>query len=148
MRTPFLKRTSGLVVAASLALATCATAGGLEGLAPPGPCAEPREALAGNGQPGGSAAILGSIQTLFTPSAVAAAPGAPTRPAPTAGGAPSRYPGACETGGSACQVAQRAAPADGNPPIVPGTRPGGSSYGYPGMPPAPPNPAIVPGTRP
>ena len=158
MRSPLLLRTSAFLVASILWIATSASAGDLEGLAPPGACAEPREAVAGSAVPGSEAdsvvstasamAVVGSLQSFFNPSDVAAAPEAtPQRPAPAGVAAAVRYPGACESGGSACQREFQPSVAD-VPPIIPGTRPGRGMTSYPGAPPVGENPAIVPGARP
>lgn len=151
MRTPLLTRKTALVAASIFWVASGAAAELPEGLAPPGPCAEPREALAGTAIPGsGDAspmAVVGSLQSLFSPNDVAAAADAtPTRPAPSPA-APVRYPGACEAGGSACQQALAASP--GPRPVTPGTR-GDSTkpgFGSPGAPPPSKPRPVVPGGR-
>ncbi|MEM9174650.1 MAG: hypothetical protein AAGC67_05405 [Myxococcota bacterium] len=156
MRPPHPSRMPALVAASILWIAPAVSAGPLDGLAPPGVCAEPREALAGTAIPGADAgaapasalAGVGPLQGFFHPNDVAAAPETtPGLPAPAGIAAAVRYPGACETGASACQSELLAQPS-GNPPIVPGGRPGQGTTGYPGGPPGGANPAIVPGVRP
>ncbi len=148
MRLPSLKRAPVLLAAPILWIAASASAGPLDGLAPPGPCAEPREAVSGTGLAEGASelAVVGALQSFFSPSDVAAAPEAATPPAPGASAAAVRYPGACESGGSACLASQRSAV--GNPVVVPGTRPGAKPRG-PEHPPTPrPKVPVVPGVRP
>ena len=84
-------------------------------LAPPGPCAEPREAVTGAAP--SAAALVGPLQSFFAPSDVAAAPVPPSRPAPAVGAA--IRPNACDRPGAGCSPS----PIAGNPPIVPGGRP-------------------------
>jgi len=88
-------------------------------LAPPGPCAEPREAVTGAAP--SAAALVGPLQSFFAPSDVAAAPAAPSRPAPAVGAA--IRPNACDRPGAGCSPS----PVAGNPPIVPGGRPPSST---------------------
>ncbi len=119
MRPLVPARRMAVLAASILWIASAASANPLDELARPGPCAEPREALSGTGlsEDAAALAVVGALPTLFSPSDVAAAPGAAPRPAPNA------TPGACEAGGSACQAAQRVGPV--NPVVRPGTRPGG-----------------------
>jgi len=147
MRFSVFERKLALVAASIFWIASSAGANALDELAPPGRCAEPREAVSGTGlaEDASALAVLGALQSFFSPSDVAAAPEVATRPAPNAAAAAVRYPGACEAGGSACQAAQRSVP--GNPIVVPGTRPRGD-YGYPGAAPGVGSSPVVPGVRP
>ncbi|MCR9092708.1 MAG: hypothetical protein NXI30_00690 [bacterium] len=151
MRPSLLTRKCAFVAASIFWIASSATAELPAGLAPPGPCAEPREAVSGTAAPGSGSAspmdMVGPLQSFFSPNDVAAAPGAPARPAPSAATAV-RYPGACEAGGSACQRALADSP--GTRPVIPGPR-GGSTepgFGLPGAPPPPEPRPVVPGGRP
>jgi len=110
------------------------------GLAPPGPCAEPREAIAG-GALAGSAAVI-PLQSLFNPSDVAAAARPPVRSAPAA--AAVQRPGACDGPSVACGATPSLGSAPGNPPIKPGGPPGGGSSVKPGGTPQNPPVGTVP----
>lgn len=151
MRFPVSERKLAFLTASIFWIASSAAANALDELAPPGPCAEPREAISGTGLVGDASAlaVVGALQSFFSPSDVAAAPEAAPRPAPNAAAAAVRYPGACEAGGSACQAALRSVP--GNPIVVPGKRPGAhprGDYGYPGAAPSVGASPVVPGARP
>lgn len=141
------------LLAVSFVLVTAAGAARAEtpaGLAPPRPCAEPREALAGGGLMGSALAAVGPLSSLFAPSDVAAPPAAVERAAPAAGGV--TRPGACDGPAIACG----ASPLPNNPPVVPGGRPndgtpikGGADK--PGTQPSPrpkSKPHSAPGSRP
>ena len=130
MRPSLLTRKSALVAAAIFWIASSATAELPAGLAPPGPCAEPREAVSGTASGDGNASpmvVVGPLQSFFSPNDVAAAPGAATRPAPSAT-ALAAYPGACEAGGSACQQALAALPPQR--PVTPGKRGDAPKHGH------------------
>ena len=86
-------------------------------LAPPGVCAEPREAV-GAADSASRASVVGPVSALFNPVNVAAPPSVPKRNPPTTSVAAQRA--ACDVPGAGCR-GQRAAP---NPPIIPGGRPG------------------------
>lgn len=144
---------TGLLLAASAP----AMAEGAVRIAPPGPCAEPREAMAVGMQDGGGEgedsplSLVGPLQSFFTPNDVAASPLPTQRPIPVA--AAIRRPGGCEPPNlGACQ---QAAP-PGNPPVGSGGRPtpGGAVQGPSGgQSPqmgagGPPNPPIGAGQRP
>ena len=87
-------------------------------LAPPGPCAEPREAV-GAADSGSAFSVVGPVSALFNPLSVAAAAAAPSQ-APPIGSAAIRR-GSCDEPGAACRGQRDSA----NPPITPGGRPGG-----------------------
>ncbi len=87
-------------------------------LAPPRPCAEPRNLAAGVGA--SSFSVVGPLRNLFNPLDVAAGPRAPSQPRPAASALP--RPGSCDTPGSGCGLTPGSRV--GNPPIVPGGRPG------------------------
>lgn len=84
-------------------------------LAPPGACAEPREALAGGGS---DFSVAGPLSDRFTPADVAAPP--PGDPAPPVVAATVR-PGPCDVPGAGCAplVGQMGT----DPPVKPGPRP-------------------------
>lgn len=84
-------------------------------LAPPGPCAEPREAVTGvvPGN-GATAAAVGSLAALLSPTDVAAAPVKPARARPSPSNAPT--PGSCDVLASACTAETVRVPIE-NPPI-------------------------------
>ena len=76
---------------------TIASAGGLDRLAPPKACAEPREAVAAvPGREATEAEVLGALQSFFHPSDEAAPPKVAARRTPR-GVATVRYAGVCET---------------------------------------------------
>lgn len=92
-------------------------------VAQPGPCAEPRGAQAGYGDPDFD--VAGPATALFDPVDVAAGPeveGLRLRPAPPEARGMVR-PGACDQPGSGCGAAAPLAPAVVVPPVDPGTRP-------------------------
>ena len=153
MRLPLLTRKSAFVAAAIFWISSIASAELPAGLAPPGPCAEPREAVSGTAAPGSGNAspmvLVGPLQSFFSPNDVAAAPGAPTRPAPSAT-ALAAYPGACEAGGSACQQALAASPPQR--PVTPGKRGDSPKLGHEpgyhkGTAPSEPAKRVAPGPR-
>ena len=165
-------RNGGLLVMLALWLALPAQADPRAKLAPPGPCAEPREAV-GAVAPS-SFSVVGPLQALFGPADVAAAPVSPGRGAPLAAGIV--RPGPCDRPGAGCNelaspvartgtanpIVPGARPVQGSAkPIGPGTRPvpspAGSPAGSPGkssgLPPGfrpkpPAGPGDVPGVRP
>lgn len=85
-------------------------------LAPPGECAEPREAV-GSDDSASRFSVVGPVSALFNPSNVAAPPSIAAQSPPTASAAAQRA--ACDVPGAGCRGAL-AAP---NPPIIPGGRP-------------------------
>lgn len=87
---------AGLVLFGAAGMAVAETP---EGLAPPGVCAEPREAVIGVAPPSVSN-MIGPLSSLFSPSAVSAAPPPPSRPPPSA--ARTVRPGACDQPGAGC----------------------------------------------
>lgn len=87
-------------------------------LAPPGPCAEKREALRVAAP--SSFSVVGPLQPFFNPADVAAAPAVAMRPVPAPPSAMPR-PGACDQPGAGCSQTPRMPVV--NPPIIPGTRP-------------------------
>ncbi len=107
---------STIVLAATLGMSALAGAETPEGLAPPGPCAEPREAVVGAPPPSASS-MVGPLSSFFSPSAVAAAATAAPRPPPSA--ARSIRPGACDNPGAGCAARSPAVPV-----VRPGDRPG------------------------
>lgn len=90
------------------------------GLAPPGPCAEPREAVTGVA-PGSGGDSVPPLAALLSPSNVAAPPSAAARSVPSAG--PAVRPGPCDQPGAGCALL----PGPKIPPITPGGRPSGSA---------------------
>lgn len=85
-------------------------------LAPPGPCAESREAV-GAADSGSSFSVIGPVSALLNPLSVAA-PAPPPGQAPPIGSAANR-PGACDEPGAGCRGQRDRV----NPPIAPGGRP-------------------------
>ncbi|MBC8187903.1 MAG: hypothetical protein H8E78_06820 [Proteobacteria bacterium] len=122
-RVPDVRSVSMILLAGVIALGFAAqTSAGdqISGLAPPGACAEPREAAVGGVNPNFS--VVGSVAALLSPINVALAP-----PAPAVGLArPVSYglarPGACDRPASECGV-EPAIVSGGNPPIEPGGPP-------------------------
>ena len=112
---------ASLLVAAALQLALPAAAETPSGLAAPGPCAEPREAISGAASSSSSVmAVVGPLGAFFNPADVAAAPRAAARPSPAA--AVALRPDACDQPGAGC--ARQPTPGlPGVPPIVPGGPP-------------------------
>lgn len=139
----FSIRMACATIGLSLGLASgAAVAEGPAGLAPPGPCAEPREAVSGVSVSNFS--VVGPLQRLFSPADVAAAPQVSARPAPSQ--TATARPVACDQPGANC--APIPASRRSTPPIVPGGRPGNvvPSMGKPMHPAGPPG--LVPGHRP
>ncbi len=95
------------------------------GLAAPGACAEPREAIAGAGE--SSFSVVGPVAALLSPVDVGAGPGPPPRLGPPVSTRLAR-PGPCDGPDSACLRQPTTGPTTtggGNRPIVPGPPPGG-----------------------
>jgi len=102
-----------------------ATAGDTAGLAAPGPCAEPREAITGIGASDFS--VVGPVAALLSPVDVAGGPISPVLPPPVSAGL--ARPGPCDAPGSGCgRVQTNSIPGTTsipgtNKPIVPGGPP-------------------------
>lgn len=91
-------------------------------LAPPGPCAEARDAV-GAGDAGSSFSIVGPVAALLNPLSVAAQAPRPAQAPPIASA--TTRPGSCDEPGAGCRGRRDQV----NPPITPGGRPGGLGGG-------------------
>lgn len=115
--------TAGAALAGPADQAGAADGASRPAVAAAGPCAEPREARAGVGDPDFD--VAGPATALFDPIDVAAGPAVDPlalRPAPpTARGIP--RPGACDQPGSGCGAAVPSRSVVVVPPVDPGTRP-------------------------
>ncbi len=111
-------------IAGSATDAAAADDRGKRAIAPPGPCAEPREAAYGaapSGPETSAFSVVGPLDSFFDPRDVAAAPGPPiTRQGPPTAAALIR-PGACDQPGAGCGAAPQGFLV--NPPFEPGKRP-------------------------
>lgn len=94
-------------------------------IAPPGPCAEPRETTAYVAPKSAATSafdVVGPVQNLFDPIDVAAPPKGPSDllPGPPPSKPPDR-PNACDSPGTGCGI--NSPIVSQNPPIIPGVRP-------------------------
>lgn len=149
----FSIRAGGLALGLACLVAGAVEAADSVGLAPPGPCAEPREAISGVSV--SQISVVGPLQAFFGPADVAAAPASPARPAPSP--VASARPVACDQPGANCALTP--AFEFSAPPIIPGERPSPAGPSKKPQPMEPPQPGggkpstegmspIAPGKRP
>ncbi|MCB9724251.1 MAG: hypothetical protein H6748_09415 [Spirochaetaceae bacterium] len=95
-----LRRLAAALVGLGLLAVGSASADGAGApLAPPGPCAEPREARSGSALGAGSS-LVGPLEALFAPADVAAAPAVGLAGPPRPATSQLIRPGACDVPGS------------------------------------------------